>query len=85
MLAISTDDLSGAEQIAGQAGIEFPILYTSGDNSVPIAYDVFNLFGDNLASASVFIINKNGEIVYESIGSNYRHQVSGNTVLANLP
>ena len=76
MLAISTDNLSGAEQIASRAGIDFPVLYTSGNNSVPMAYDVFNLFGDGLASASVFIIDKNGAIVYENIGSNYRHQVS---------
>lgn len=85
VLAISTDDLSGAEQLAPQIGIEFPVLYTSSDNSVPKAYEVFNLFGDGLASASVFIINKDGEIAYENIGTNYRHQVSGNTVLANLP
>ena len=85
MLAISTDDLSGAETIAQQVGIDFPVLYTSKDNSVPKAYNVFDLFGDGLASASVFIINKNGEIAYENIGSNYRHQVSANTVIANLP
>ena len=85
MLAISTDDLSGAEQLAPKVGIEFPVLYTSGDNSVPQAYDAFNLFGDGLASASVFIVNSNGEITYENIGSNYRHQVSARTVIANLP
>ena len=85
VLAISTDDLSGAESIAQQVGIDFPVLYTSKDNSVPKAYNVFNLFGDGLASASVFIINKNGEIAYENIGSNYRHQVSANTVIANIP
>ncbi len=85
VLAISTDDLTGAEQLAPQIGIQFPVLYTSGDNSVPRAYDVFNLFGDGLASASVFIVDKNGNIIYENIGNNYRHQVSGQTVLANLP
>ena len=85
MLAISTDDLRDAEELAPRIGVKFPVLYTSGDNSVPKAYNVFNLFGDNLASASVFIVDKNGKIIYENIGSNYRHQVSGKTVLANLP
>ena len=84
-MAISTDDLHGAEELAPQIGVKFPVLYTSGDNSVPKAYDVFDLFGDGLASASVFIINKDGEIAYENIGNNYTHQVSGDTVIANLP
>ncbi len=85
MLAISTDDLTGADDIAQRVGIKFPVLYTSKNNDVPKAYNVFDLFNDGLASASVFIINKNGEIVYEDIGRNYAHQVSANTVIANLP
>ena len=60
------------------------MLYSSGDNTVPQAYDVFNLFGDGLASASVFLIDKSGEVVWESIGANYRHQVSARTVLEQL-
>ena len=85
MLAISTDDLTGADDIAQRVGIDFPVLYTSKNNDVPKAYNVFDLFNDGLASASVFIINKNGEIVYEDIGRNYAHQVSANTVIENLP
>lgn len=87
VLAISTDDLSGAESIVrrASAGIDFPILYTSKNNAIPKAYNVFNLHGDGLASASVFIVDTSGNIIYENIGSNYRHQVSGSTVLKNLP
>ena len=84
MLAISTDDLRGAESILAKAGPDFPVLYSSKNNDVPINYNVFDLFGDGLASASVFIINKNGEIAYENIGKNYRHQVSGEEVLDAL-
>ena len=60
------------------------MLYSSGDSTVPQGYDVFNLFGDGLASASVFVIDKSGEVVWESIGANYRHQVSARTVLEQL-
>ncbi len=84
ILAISTDDLSGAESIVAKAGPEFPILYSSKNNDVPISYNVFDLFGDGLASASVFIVDKDGNIAYENIGSNYRHQVSGEEVLDAL-
>ncbi len=85
MLAISTDDLTGADQIAQRVGIDFPVLYTAGNNDVPKAYNVFDLFGDGLASASVFIVNKNGEIAYKNIGTDYTHQVSAATVIAKLP
>ena len=85
MLAISTDNLNGAESIANRVGIDFPVLYTSKDNSIPMAYNVFDLFGDGLASASVFIIDPDGKITYSNIGRNYRHQVSASTVLRNLP
>lgn len=84
VLAISTDDLSGAESILAKAGPDFPVLYSSKNNEVPISYDVFDLFGDGLASASVFIVDKDGNIAYENIGKNYRHQVSGETVLDAL-
>ena len=84
MLAISTDDLRGAESIVAKAGPDFPVLYSSKNNDVPISYNVFDLFGDGFASASVFIIDKNGNLAYENIGSNYRHQVSGEEVLEAL-
>ena len=84
MLAISTDDLRGAESIVAKAGPDFPVLYSSKNNDVPISYNVFVLFGDGLASASVFIVDKNGNIAYENIGENYRHQVSGDEVLEAL-
>ena len=63
---------------------DFPVLYSSKNNDVPISYNVFDLFGDGLASASVFIVDKNGNIAYENIGENYRHQVSGEEVLEAL-
>ncbi len=85
VLAVSTDDLTGAEQLAPRVGIEYPVLFTSKDNSIPKAYDVFNLHGDGLASASVFIIDANGVIIYENIGNSPYHQVRGPTVLANIP
>lgn len=84
VLAISTDDLSGAVNAIGRFGVDFPILYTSGDASVPAAYEVFNLHGDGLASASVFIVDTDGNLAYSNIGKRYSHQVSAETVLEAL-
>ena len=51
---------------------------------MPAAYGVFNLFGDGLASASVFLIDKSGSVVWKDIGNNYRHQVSARTIIEQL-
>ncbi len=84
VLAVSTDDLSGATYWDERFGMEFPILYTSGDPAVPEAYGSFNRFGDGLASASVFLINKTGRIVWQSLGESYRHQVKGEEIVEQL-
>ena len=81
VVAISTDDLRGAEWAVSGFGAQFPILYTAGDSSVPQSYGVFNLFGDGLASASIFLVTNGNEIQWQDIGSNYRHFVDGSTVL----
>jgi peroxiredoxin len=84
VLAVSTDDLRGAGYSLSEFGLKFPVLYTTRDPSVPKEYGVFDLFGDGLASASVFIIDKDGRVVWKDIGANYTHQVAGKTVLDQL-
>ena len=84
VLGISTDDLRGAESIVSKARPEFPILYSSKNNDVPISYNVFDLHGDGLASASVFVIDTDGNIAWESIGDSPAHQVPGEDVLEAL-
>ncbi len=83
-MAISTDNLDGTEALIEQFGLQFPLLYTSGDTTVPEGYEVFNLFGDGLASASVFLIDKSGAVVWQDIGKNFSHQVSAETIVEQL-
>ena len=85
ILAISTDDLSGAENVAQRVGINFPVLYTSGDSTVPKAYNVFDLHDDGLASPAVFIINPQGEITWKYISPTQYRQVLSTRILKNLP
>ena len=84
ILAISTDKFDGPVALAGREGLEFPILYTAQDSSIPESYGVFNLFGDGLASASMFLIDENGEVAWQSIGSNYRHQVQAPEIIEQV-
>lgn len=84
VLAISTDNLAGPAALASSQGYDFPILYTSLDTKVPENYGVFNLFGDGLASASIFLIDESGQIVWKSIGVNYRHQVEAAEIIKQV-
>lgn len=51
---------------------------------MPAGYGVFDLFGDGLASASVFVIDKSGSVVWKDIGANYRHQVPARRIAEQL-
>ena len=84
VLAISTDTLNGPAALAAAQGYMFPILYTSQDTAVPESYGVFNLFGDGLASASMFLVDTNGEIAWQSIGLNYTHQVEAAEIIEQV-
>lgn len=81
---MSTDDLTGAESAVRNFDVEFPILYTSKDPSVPESYGVFNLHGDGLASASIFLIDPAGRIRWQDIGDSYTHQVPGEAVVRQI-
>jgi peroxiredoxin len=84
VIAISTDNLNGPAALAASKGYEFPILYTALDTAVPLSYGVFNLFGDGLASASMFLVDTNGEIAWQSIGKNYTHQVEASEIIEQV-
>ena len=84
VLAISTDNLDGPAALAAAQGYEFPVLFTALDPSVPEQYGVFNLFGDGLASASIFLIDTNGEIAWQSVGLNYTHQVDAEEIIEQV-
>ena len=85
------DNLSGAEDLASRAltsageSVAYPILYTSGDATVPRAYNAYNRLNDGLATPAVFIIDTAGRIVWQDIGRHKVDRVSGRDVLRNLP
>ena len=84
VIAVSTDDLDGAEHSVMDFGAPFPIAYTTRDPSVPQKYGVFNLHGDGLASASTFIIGKDGQLKWKHVGGRYSEHVSAATIITRL-
>ena len=84
VIAVSTDDLSNARNLAESRGYKFPIAYTAGSSEVPGSYDRFNKFGDGLASASIFIIDTNGVIAWEELGRGPYHFVRASQIVEEL-
>ncbi len=81
---MSTDNLEGSEELISRFGLDFPLLYTSEDPSVPQGYEVFDLHGDGLASASVFVIDKSGSVRWQDVGRSISHQVSASEIAGQL-
>ena len=81
MLAVSIDDLSEASNAVETLGLEFPILYDeSGD--VVRSYGVFNE-GSGYAIPSTFIIDTEGVVRWEFIGSD-SHRTSTRDIIEQL-
>ena len=83
VLAISTDDLSGAQRVASLIGIPFPILYNK-DADVVKAYGVYDLLDDGLATPATFIIDKQGVIRWKRVGSRVGDRPPASKVLEEL-
>ena len=66
VVAVSTDNLEGAKWAIDSLGVPFTVLYDTS-TEVPKAYDVWNLYGDGLATGSAFVIDTNGIIRWRHI------------------
>lgn len=60
-------------------------MLADADHAVSEAYGVYNLYGDGLAAPAVFVINKDGQIVWHYIRSGTYDQPGVQTILENLP
>lgn len=83
MLAISTDDLSGAKAIVDRVGIPFPILYDSAADVVR-EYGVYDLLGDGLAAPSTFVIDTGGVVRWSHVGRRTSDRASAQEILDQL-
>ena len=81
ILAVSVDDLSQASYAVQQLGLEFPILYDPTAEVVK-AYGVF-VESSGIARPSTFIIDTEGEVRWEFIGST-SHRTPSSEIIAQL-
>ena len=85
MLAISTDNLRGAESIVNRVGIPFPVLYDP-DADVATQYGVFDILRDSpgLAAPATFIIDRDGVITWKYVARRNTDRPSTARVMAQL-
>ena len=83
VIAVTTQDLSAAVLSIESVGIPFPLAYDV-TTDVPRRWDRFDNFGTRLADAAVYVIDRDGRLVWESIGENYQHQVSAAEIIEQL-
>ena len=74
------DDLSETGQIVRRVGLEFPVLYSSGDSSTPRAYSGL-MDGGTHPFPGTYVIGKDGHMHYEFVGRNYIERASTGDVL----
>jgi peroxiredoxin Q/BCP len=84
ILAIAVQDQTGAQTAKQETGVTYPILADT-NHLVAETYGVYNLLGDGVATPSVFIIDKSGQIVWSYIGQTVSDRPSNQTILENLP
>ena len=84
VIAIAVQDENEAATSVEKSGAQFPILADS-DHNVTEAYNIYNLFGDELADPSVFIINPDGKIIWQHIGESQSDRRSSSEILEQVP
>ena len=84
IVALAVHDVAGAQRVAQVTGAAFPLL-ADPDHKVADAYHVYNLLGDGIATPAVFIIDKQGSIVWSYIAKDASDRPTSQTILQNLP
>ena len=83
VLAISVDDLSGAEKVVQELNIPFPVLYDPS-REVPRLYGVFGLLGDKLATPSTFVVDREGVVRWKYVAGSVSDRPPSSRVLDQL-
>ena len=83
VLAISVDDLAGADYVVADLGIQFPVLYDP-QAEVIRPYGVYNLLRDNLATPAVFVIDKAGQVRWRWVAERYNQRPANQQIIDEL-
>jgi len=79
-VAISTDDVEGASDMARYTRAEYPIL-ADPDHAVAESFGVFNLLGDGVSAPAVLLIGKWRVVHWRQVGEGIGDRPSISTIL----
>ncbi|HHS96660.1 MAG TPA: redoxin domain-containing protein [Chloroflexi bacterium] len=65
-------------------GLPYPVLADT-DHRVSDAYEVYDLLGDGYAAPAVFVIDTDGQILWQYIGKDPHDRPSAQEILSKLP
>ncbi len=74
------DDLRDTSEIVRRVGLSFPVLYSSGDPTAPLAYSGL-MDGGTHPFPGTYVIGKDGNVHYEFVGRNYIERAPANVVM----
>ncbi len=77
------DDLRQTGEIVRRVGLDFPVLYSSGDPTAPLAYSGLMDSGTH-PFPGTYVIGTDGEIHYEFVGRNYIERAPTEDVMGVL-
>ena len=83
ILAVSNDQLTGAERAIDHLDLGFPALFDP-EAVVIERFDVYDTLNDGYATPSVFVIDKKGDIRWEYVGRHYNDRPTNQQVIAQL-
>jgi peroxiredoxin len=84
VVALAILSPESAEGLQQGLGISYPVL-ADPEHKVSEEYGVYNLLGDGLAAPAVFVINGDGQVVWQYVGTSALDRQSAGTILSHLP
>jgi peroxiredoxin len=83
VLAVSNDQLSGAERAIDYLDLGFPVLFDP-EAGVIESYGVYDTLNDGYATPSVFVIDKGGDVRWKYIGRHYNDRPTNEQIIVQL-
>lgn len=84
VLALAVQDVARAKKMQELTGADFPIL-ADPDHMVATQYGVFDRLGDGVAAPAVFIVDRDGYIVWSYVGRDAFDRPAVDEIIAHLP
>jgi len=84
IVALAYQDVSRALLMSQLVSPSYPIL-ADADHAVSDAYAVFDLLGDGVATPSVFVVDRDGVLVWSYVCKTAEDRPSADDIFAHLP